>query len=131
MKTIILSISISLFTFLFSNAQTVNEIPIKDINVEYIQIVGTTQLLSNKVTIELDFGQENKFFSTKSHQIKDEFGKSVKFNSMIDALNFLSKNGYDFIQAYAFAVGNQNVYHYLLRKSDIEINELEEPSSNN
>ena len=39
---------------------------------------------------------------------------------MIDALNFMSKNGYDFVTAYAFAIGNQNVYHYLMRKKNTE-----------
>jgi hypothetical protein len=97
-------------------SQTVNDIPIKDINVEYMQIVGTSQILSNKVTIELDFGQENKIFSSKDTQVKDETGKLIKFNSMIDALNFFSKYGYDFVTAYAFVVSNQNVYHYLLKK---------------
>jgi hypothetical protein len=34
---------------------------------------------------------------------------------MIDALNFMSKNGFEFVNAYAITMGNQNVYHYLLR----------------
>jgi hypothetical protein len=69
------------------------------------------------VTIEIDFGQENKLFSSnKDTRIRDENGKNMIFNSMIDALNFMTKNGYEFVQAYAFAVGNQNVFHNLLRK---------------
>lgn len=100
----------------FANAQTVNNVPIKDIEVEYIQIVGTSKFMSTKVTIAIDFGQSTKFFSSKGTQVKDENGKNVIFNSMIDALNFMSKNGYDFQTAYAFNVGNQNVYHYLMRK---------------
>ena len=97
--------------------QTVNDIPISEIDVEYIQIVGTSRLFSNKVTVEIDFGQHSKFFgSGKETQIKDIEGKLLKFNSMIDALNFMTSNGYTFVQAYAFAVDNQNVYHYLMRK---------------
>lgn len=100
------------------NAQTVNDVPIKDIDVEYVQIVGTSRLLSNKVTIEIDFGQVNKLFSSdKDTRIKDANGKNMIFNSMIDALNFMTGNGYEFVQAYALTMGNnQNVYHYLLRK---------------
>ncbi|GAB3533159.1 hypothetical protein GCM10027443_18180 [Pontibacter brevis] len=100
-----------------SFAQTVNDVPIKDVDVEYIQIVGTSKILSNKVTIEIDFGQENKFWSAKDTQVKDENGKLVVFNSMIDALNFMSKNGYEFVDAYAITVGNQNVYHYMMKKN--------------
>ena len=101
-----------------ANSQTVNDIPIKDIDVDYAQIVGTSRFLSNKVTIEIDFGQENKLFSSdKDTRIRDVNGKNMVFNSMVDALNFMTKNGFEFVQAYAFNTGNnQNVYHYLLRK---------------
>jgi len=37
---------------------------------------------------------------------------------MIDALNFMNDNGYDFESAYALTIGNQNVYHFLLRKNN-------------
>ena len=108
---ILLNSTISVFS------QTVNDIPISEIDVEYIQIVGTSKLFSKKVTIQIDFGQKTKFFgSGKETQVKNNEGKHMDFNSMIDALNFLSSNGYDFTQAYAFSVGNQNVYHYLMRK---------------
>jgi len=97
-------------------AQTVNDIPLSEIDVEYVQIVGTSKMLSTKLFIEIDFGQRTKLFSTgKQTIVKDIDGKSVDFNSMIDALNFMSKNGYEFVNAYAITLSNQNVYHYLLR----------------
>jgi hypothetical protein len=36
---------------------------------------------------------------------------------MVDALNFMSANGYEFVDSYAITVSNRNVYHYLLKKS--------------
>ncbi|MGO3181235.1 MAG: hypothetical protein ACTIJ9_00230 [Aequorivita sp.] len=117
MKKIILSAFVlSLFTLTNAISQTVNDVLLKDIDVKYLQIVGTTKMMSNKVTIEIDFGQENKFWSAKDTQIKDENGKLLTFNSMIDALNFFGTHGYDFETAYAISTGNQNVYHYLLKK---------------
>ena len=114
----LLFITISTLVFqIKSDSQTVNDIPIKDIDVAYVQIVGTSRLLSNKLSIEIDFGQENKLFSSdKDTRVKDTNGKNMIFNSMIDALNFMTKNGYDFVQAYAFATSNQNIYHYLLKR---------------
>lgn len=115
MKKLLLS-AVILACSLTMKAQTVNDVPLKDIDVEYVQIVGTSKLLSTKLTIEIDFGQKTKFFSSgKETIVKDFDGKAVDFNSMIDALNFMSKNGYEFVNAYAILVGNQNVYHYLLR----------------
>ncbi|RYZ22461.1 MAG: hypothetical protein EOP49_46540 [Sphingobacteriales bacterium] len=116
MKSLFIAALLSLASFGLK-AQTVNDLPIKDIDVDYVQIVGTSRMLSNKLTIEIDFGQENKFFSSdKDTRVKDSTGKNMIFNSMIDALNFMTRNGYEFVQAYTVTVSNQNVYHYLLRK---------------
>lgn len=118
MKTFVITLfSIAIF-ITSSYSQTVNDIPINDIDVEYVQIVGTSKFMSNKVTIEIDFGQENKFWSNKQTIIKDESGKPVVFNSMIDALNFMSANGYEFETAYALTVSNANVYHFLLKRRE-------------
>ena len=100
-------------------SQTVNDVPIKDIDVAYVQIVGYSKLMSTKLNISIDFGQATNIW-TKGVKtvVKDENGKMMKFNSMIDALNFMNDNGYKFETAYAFAIGNQNVYHFLLKKAN-------------
>lgn len=100
----------------FSFSQSVNGVPLEDIDAEYIRIVGTARLLSGKVIINLEFGQQDKLFSGKDLAIVDSTGKSVVFNSMIDALNYMASFGYEFQAAYAITVGQQNVYHYLMRR---------------
>jgi hypothetical protein len=106
-----------LLPFSFSSfSQTVNDIPIKDIDVQYIEIVGTGKIFSTKLTIQIDFGQHDKVFRTKDTQVKDLDGKLMIFNSMVDAMNFFGTNGYEFEQAYVVTVSNSNIYHYLMRK---------------
>ncbi|MBL7830145.1 MAG: hypothetical protein JNK41_03895, partial [Saprospiraceae bacterium] len=110
-------LALMIFGLSYLHAQSINDIPLAEINVEYIQIVGTSKLFSNKLTIQIDFGQENKFWTGQGdNRIKDVNGKVINFNTMIDALNFLSENGYEFINAYAIATPNQNVYHYILKR---------------
>lgn len=117
MKRILFTSLLVMFGFLSINAQSVNGIPFSDVDVEYVRIVGTAKLLSTKVMIQIDFGQETKLFGgAKQTQIRDENDKPVVFNSMIDALNFMGKNGYEFETAYTLTIGNQNVYHYLMRR---------------
>lgn len=100
-----------------SFAQTVNDVPIKDINVDYIQIIGTGRGLSTKMNIRLDFGQETKSISFKNGlKIKDEKGNTIKFNSMIDALNFMSSNGYEFQFAYTSKENDDDALYYILKK---------------
>jgi len=74
----------------------------------------------SKVSIEIDFGQENSYWGNKDAIVKDETGKRVIFNSMIDVLNFMSKNDYIFVQAYTITVNNKNVYHYLMKKKKLK-----------
>jgi hypothetical protein len=116
MKRIILG-CFMLFGYL-SFGQTINGIPLKELDVEYLQILGTSKMMSSKLTITIDIGQRTKFFAANTDAIllKDEKGEAVIFNSMIDALNFMSANGYTFVTANIVTIGGQNVYHYLLRK---------------
>lgn len=117
----VLTITLFIITLGLSNvySQTVNDIPLKDIDVEYVQIVGTSKLMSTKLTIQIDFGQRTKFFSAgKETILKDEQGKALDFNSMIDALNFMAQNGFEFVNAYTITVSNQNVYHYILKRKN-------------
>jgi len=106
------------YCFFDLSAQTVNDIPLSEIDVDYIQILGTSKTFSRKITVEIDFGQEDKAFNSNDTKLIDSDGKRLIFNSMIDALNFFSKNGFEFVDAYAITIDNKNVYHYLLRKKN-------------
>jgi hypothetical protein len=82
---------------------------------EYCLIVGTAKFFSTKVIVSIDFGQETEFFDSKRY--KDENGKVVNFNSMIDALNYMNSKGWVFINAYPISVGSGSVYHYLMKRT--------------
>ena len=100
----------------------------KDFNKQYIyaQLMGVQKrLFSTDIEVQLDYGQERTFFTQRNKlALADADGEMKTFNSMMDALSYMSSLGWEFVQAYAFAVGSQNVYHYLLRKEVIR--ELEE-----
>lgn len=115
MKKIMYLLSFCIVSLSF--AQTVNDVPLKEIEVEYIQIIGTGRALSTKVNIEIDFGQETKSISFKNGtSIKDEKGRNIKFNSMMDALNFMSANGYAFQFAYTTNNDKDQAIYYILKK---------------
>lgn len=87
----------------------------------YCEIVGTGNLTGTKVKIEIDFGQAQKFWSKHSDNfLVDADGKEIKFNSMVDALNYMAQFGWRFEQAYVITentgMSKQNVYHYLLSR---------------
>lgn len=81
----------------------------------YCELVGTGKFLSNKVNVQVDFGQETNFWKGVAY-LKDDAGKKITFNSMVDAMNYMGKEGWEFVQAYVVTANNQNVYHWLLKK---------------
>lgn len=76
----------------------------------YAEIVGEGRFLSNKVTVSIDYGQATSFF--ENNKVKNEDGSNRKFNSMVDAMNYMGALGWEFQQAYVVTTGQQNVYHY-------------------
>ena len=81
---------------------------------QYCQVIATPRLLSNKVTIDIDFGEEKSFWS--NNRLKTLDGKLKKFNTVIDALNFMGREGWSFINAYPVNNGNIEVYHFAFKK---------------
>ena len=81
---------------------------------QYCQIIATPRLLSNKVTIDIDFGEEKSFW--RDTRLKTYDGKVKKFNTIIDALNFMGKEGWLFINAYPVRDNQSEIYHFALKK---------------
>ncbi|MBR5530442.1 MAG: hypothetical protein IKU63_02900 [Bacteroidaceae bacterium] len=90
----------------------------------YCELVGTGNLLGNKMKVSVDFGQRVTWLSDQ--QLVDENGKKIKFNSMVDAMNYMGRFKWKFIQAYAIRHDNSNVYHFLLYKDIVNDNEITE-----
>jgi hypothetical protein len=111
---------ITVVCFLSANfiyAQSVNDVPVSEIDSNFLLITVTQKMLSKKVKVELDFGQQVKMLGGMDQlMIRDSEGKNVIFNSMIDALNFFSKNGYKFEQAFVVGEGGTYYYKYLMSK---------------
>lgn len=114
-----------LFVLLISLAsfgQTINGIAIKDLDVQYLQIIGTSRYMSSKLNITIDIGQRTKAISSNNDtaRLKDQNGEVLLFNSIIDALNFMSAYGYEFVTANIVNEEGQNVYYYLMKKKGLK-----------
>lgn len=81
--------------------------------VKHCLLMATGKFLSKKVDLTIDYGQESTYF--EDMKIRDKNGKVIEFNSVMDALNYMSSIGWEFVDAYAVTTGNQNVYHYLMK----------------
>jgi hypothetical protein len=81
---------------------------------QYCQLIVTQRLLSNKVTIDLDFGEEKSFW--KDTRLKTSDGKIKKFNTVIDAMNYMGTAGWIFINAYPVRMAESEIYHFAFKK---------------
>lgn len=82
---------------------------------QYCEVVATGRLLSNKVTIDIDYGEERSIW--KDHRVRTDEGKLKKFNSVVDAVNYLGKDGWKLVNAFPISAGNgPMVYHYVFKK---------------
>lgn len=121
MKKLVLIFAI--FFALIANAQ---ETP----KYVYSEIVGTSKFLSTKVSIQIDYGQATSIW--ESNRVKNTDGSNRDFNSMVDAMNYMGALGWEFQQAYVVTIGQQNVYHWLMRKefNDLDVNIQDELKKN-
>jgi len=128
MKKLFLTLAFIGFMIIGFNQKTYSQqqkqIQSDTIQYVYCEIVGTGKLMSNKVTIEIDFGEFKSIWT--DNRLKDPAtGKRKVFNGMIDAVNYMGNMGWEFVQAYVVSIntgtGYQNVYHYLLKKSKVLI----------
>jgi hypothetical protein len=104
-----LIISIVLLSSVVLNAQT------DTTKVEqYCQVIATPRLLSNKVTIDIDFGDEKSFW--RDNRLKTDGGRLKKFNTVIDAMNYMGREGWIFINAYPVRMAETEIYHFAFKK---------------
>ena len=100
-------------TGLFAQDQTAPELD--ETRYIYAELVGQQRLLTNKIAVTVDYGQRSKWYA--DDRIRDKDGKVVAFNSMIDALNTMGSQGWQFVQAYVVPRGESNEYHWVLKRA--------------
>lgn len=110
-KLILLSLIVLMSVPMFAQENTSNE-KTRD-SFLYAEILGYSKLLSTKVSVTIDFGQNTTLF--EDTRLSDENGKVINFNSMVDAMNWMGAQGWEFVQAYTASEGDQSVYHWLLK----------------
>ena len=96
-----------------SQSVFVNDQDINKLDIEYCELRVGQPLNPLKVKIFVDYGQK---FSIKRQNIMTPDKKIVKFNSAMHALNFMNKNGWNYVEQVAVQQGENTSYKYLMRK---------------
>jgi len=81
---------------------------------QYCQLIATPRLLSNEVTIDIDYGDEKSFW--QDNRLRTEEEKIKKFNTIIDAMNYMGREGWIFINAYPVHMAQTEIFHFAFKK---------------
>ncbi|SRR5258708_6428278 len=83
--------------------------------------IGVTEnynFLKKEPYVYFDFGSKELTESVGKVLVDPKTQKIIAFKTPIDALNYMQKKGWDFVQAYStLGVSNATVIHYILKKS--------------
>lgn len=114
MKTkLFLLLLLTMGCFMAANAQYANETPISEIEADYIRVWSDSgPLLSSKITVRIDWGNGGR-----TPQIADERRRPISFNGMIDALNLLSREGFELVEIVRDSKDETEIF-YLKRKNN-------------
>ena len=114
-----LTIIVLVLCAMFAYSQPKVEQPIKTRRF-YCEVKGIEKELSSGLKIIFDFGDKASYniWGDLSSKLKfvDENGEEIKFNSMVDAANYMVENGWVFQQAYSSAYGSRPVIHWIFYK---------------
>jgi hypothetical protein len=84
---------------------------------QYCELVAQGKLFSTKVTIDVNFGEQRKFFGGDTRLKDDMTGKIKKFNSVTDAVNYLGLQGWTLVNAFPISESSgPKVYHFYFKK---------------
>ena len=86
----------------------------------YCEVKGIEKDITPGLKIIFDFGTKASYdiWGDLSSKLKfvNENGEEIKFNSMVDAANYMVEKGWQFQQAYSSAYGGHPVIHWIFYK---------------
>lgn len=86
-------------------------------DIEFVDLAATyVKFFSPKMRVCVYYGQPVKLFEMWEQQIETNDGTPIEFNGVIDALNYMYKNGWEYVNGYTDEVNDSEVWHYILRK---------------
>lgn len=84
----------------------------KPVHYLYAELIGSHLPSHKKGGVIFDFGQATAAWSY--NWVTDEQGRKIRFDSMVEALNYMIRQRWEFVQAYSSGSDSEYV-HYLLR----------------
>ena len=101
-----------------ATAQQVNNVPLQELPAVYIQVSEYADL-SSKTALRIDYGQHIGFLKTKQQALLKDTGNDVmRFNSVVEGLNFLYEKGFVLHSAYTITENEDEIPFFILKNEN-------------
>jgi len=94
----------------------VNGVAIDTVNTPFCQLICSNPTIFTKAIVSIDYGQRYVDTGLNRQKIAGADQKSITFNSPIDALNFMSKQGWELVSFKTTGDGATTSFIYLLKR---------------
>lgn len=111
MKTLTISLLLACASLAGHAQQPGSPAPVR--TEEYCQLQAFNKF-NGKVILSVDYGQQQKLLGLNI--FRNAQGQPIEFNSVIDALNWLNTQGWEFVNAYVTVDGGSSTSYYVLRR---------------
>ena len=116
MKSYYLITALLLFIICDVWSQYIGDVPLRDIQSEYIELTTGGIMLKKGVSAYIDYGQYSEPYTNKDHLLTDNHGKPMEFKSNIHVLNFMVEQGYELAEIYVIPSETSGSAYFVLRK---------------
>ena len=80
----------------------------------YCEIVAR-ETMTRSLVISVDYGDKSMY---DDRRIKDENNEKIKFLSIVECLNYMIENGWEYVDTYVIPRGNYGEMHYIMKRKD-------------
>jgi hypothetical protein len=81
----------------------------------FAMLIAQQKPFSTKYSFSVDYGEATKVFSDT--RMKNDQGAVIKFNSVVDAMNYMTAQGWEYIDRTELYFQNIQTHHYLFKKA--------------
>lgn len=114
-RTFLLAAMLACFAYAKVSAQTINGIKLSDLKEEYLEVSAFERTFSTKQFIFLEYGQ-NVRDNFDAGIVRDDKGKPLPFNSLLDFVNQMKKYDYEVSEVFAVRDGDGRVKKFFILK---------------
>jgi len=118
-KILVLTVLMGMLSFTTVMAQEQSN-ENKETRSVYCQVVVSQKFMSSKMKMHVDYGEKTSWIGPYEKVRDEQSGKVQAFNSQVDALNYMTEEGWNYITSYVVVstsgMSTQVEFYYLLSR---------------